>query len=569
MMAASLFERSWRAAAFARHVPLSKLLRRLELDLRRRLRDRMPGLARLSAVTPTRKAVLPSPLFAPRAALAPTRAAAGWRFEFLHLAVEMSGPGIDWQAPGPGAANQLWRMNLHYMEYLEGLDDNACVACVEDWIAANPPERPGVWRDSWNSYALSLRVVVWLQEMARRAPALLENVRLHIESSVASQLLFLEDNLETDLGGNHLIKNIKALLWASACFEGSDAERWRRLGLNLLERELDAQILADGAHYERSPSYHCQVFADLLECRHALGADPLNGALDDALRRMAQATIDFAHPDGGVALFNDAGVRMAYGPGECLGAYARIYGERPSSRRVFAFRDAGYFGLRGDDGAYLLVDCGRIAPDDLPAHGHGDVLSFEWSVAGEQIVVDQGVFEYITSEKRAASRAAMSHNTLCFEGADQADFFGSFRCGRRPNVEVRRWEPCPEGFVLEGAHDGFSYLAGAPRHIRRFEARCSSIDIVDRIEGRTNDATRLNFLLHPDVFATRRDEEIELSRSGLKIAFSSSSPCNLEPAVWWPDMGEERDSTRIVVRVPAGHDEIRTSFRIISGDSRA
>ena len=122
---------------------------------------------------------------------------------------------------------------------------------------------------------------------------------------------------------------------------------------------------------------------------------------------------------------------MAYSPGECLDAFEALFGERPAPRASFAFGAAGYYGWRsGDD--FLVADCGRIGPDDLPAHAHGDILSFEWSLRGERIIVDPGVYEYVAGPRRAASRSAASHNTLCFDGLDQADFFGAFRCGRRP-----------------------------------------------------------------------------------------------------------------------------------------
>ena len=160
---------------------------------------------------------------------------------------------------------------------------------------------------------------------------------------------------------------------------------------------------------------------------------------------MAQVSADLTHPDGGPVLFNDSGLTMAYSPAECLDVYERLYGRRPGTRRSFAFEAAGYYGMRSDE-LYMVADCGRIAPDDLPAHGHGDVLSFELSVAGSRIIVDQGVFEYIAGEKRQRARAAWSHNTLCFEGADQADFFGAFRCGRRPNVMVLTYEALPGRF---------------------------------------------------------------------------------------------------------------------------
>ena len=74
------------------------------------------------------------------------------------------------------------------------------------------------------------------------------------ESSAVAQLHFIERNLETDIGGNHLIKNVKALIWASAFFTGTDASRWRRKGIALLSQELATQILADGMHDRRHRS---------------------------------------------------------------------------------------------------------------------------------------------------------------------------------------------------------------------------------------------------------------------------------------------------------------------------
>jgi hypothetical protein len=137
---------------------------------------------------------------------------------------------------------------------------------------------------------------------------------------------------------------------------------------------------------------------------------------------------------------------------------------------VFAFPDAGYFGMRTQS-SYLVADCGRIAPDDLPAHGHGDVLSFEWSVKGHRIIVDQGVYEYIAGPRRRQSQTAMSHNTLCLEDADQAEFYSSFRRGRRPNVDVKNYNAHAAGFVLEGRmmDSPICRVVAAPRAWRRRE----------------------------------------------------------------------------------------------------
>jgi uncharacterized heparinase superfamily protein len=382
------------------------------------------------------------------------------------------------------------------------------------------------------------------------------------EGSLAGQLRFLEHNLETDLGGNHLIKNIKALIWGASYFTGAEAAHWRTTGVELLQAQLTEQILADGMHYERSPSYHCQVFADLLEIRHALGGDPFGGALDAALDRMAQVTADLAHPDGHVALFNDAGIEMAYRPAACLDVYERLLSRRPAPRQIFALWSAGYFGLRTSD-SYLVLDCGRIAPDDLPAHGHGDVLSFEWSVAGKRIIVDQGVFEYVSGGRRRQSRATANHNTLYFEGSDQADFFGAFRCGRRPNVEVMKYETSWDGFALEGTHDGFSRLHGAPRHVRRFEVRSKRVMIHDCVNGNPVVPASIGFLLEPGVEVDVSGSNALLRQGACRIQMTSTLPIHVEEGVWWPNMGHEKPTRRLRIGLTSDAAKLMTTFQVM------
>ena len=558
----SVRQRMARAFAFSRHIPPTKLARRMELAVRRSVRDRL----RVGTSTPSyavaRSAAPPQPLFEPRSGRLEVMAARK-RFTFLGRTEEVVGSKIDWAIPGPGPEHQLWRMNLHYMEYLEVIPEGMWPGVVTDWIENNPPSRSGAWKDSWNSYAISIRTIVWMQELARRRDRLGSGVVATVESSFVEQLSFLARNLETDLGGNHLIKNMKALIWGSAYFTGEPTRRWYDKGVALLHAALSEQILGDGVHYERSPSYHCQVFADLLECRYVLGHDPFGGALDTALTRMAQAVADLCHPDGSVALLNDAGLTMAHPPGVCLDAYHRLFGARPTAREVFAFGDAGYYGMRAGN-VYLIADCGRIAPDDLVAHGHGDVLSFELSVAGERIIVDQGVFEYVAGRRRQQSRSGANHNTLSFDGADQADFFGSFRCGRRPNVKVLNYQEKPRGFVLEGTHDGFAALRGAPRHVRRFVAGANHVEICDHIDGEATRRASIGFLLHPKVKIETQGAVIRLLRENAAITLTCSCPLVLEDAVWWPDMGCEIPTRRLVSTLAPGERDVISTIEVQS-----
>jgi uncharacterized heparinase superfamily protein len=532
-----------RSFQFARHIPARQVVARLSLAARRRLSlIRPPTLSTLG--DPVLKP--PQPVFPPRTGMV-ERIATGWRFRLVGRTVETA-ETVDWH----GDADQLWRMNLHYMEYLEELDRDTGLSLIRQWIAANPPWQPGYWHDSWNSYALSLRVVVWVQRLAAWGVGADHPDARAINQSLATQIDFLMRNLETDLGGNHLIKNIKALAWASAHFAAPQSDPWRAKAAALLVRELPRQILRDGVHYERSPSYHAQVFADLIEIRAALefGAEAV--LLDTALPRMAEATAMLSHPDGRAALFNDAGLGMAYPPADCLAAFAKVTG-RPIPGRDGAFKlsASGYFGLHAP-GFALIADMGPIGPDSLPAHAHGDIGSIELSISGERFIVDQGVFEYIAGDRRHASRSAHHHNVLAIDGAEPADFYGAFRVGRRPRVTVMQFTGGEDGIQLRGHHDGYVHMPGKPQIERTVEACASSITLTDRIYGKTWLPATSRLLLHPDCTVSVVGDTAIVSRGNLALAIRGSAPLRAEPAVWWPDMGVEIATNRLCLTLPPG-----------------
>ena len=542
--------------AFARHIPPRQLLRRLFLKARRRIECRIqPDLIAARATLRRQAALSPFP---PRPETA-WHSPEGWHFRFLNREISC-GPLIDWQLGGPGDANQLWAMNLHYFEWSEHLSDSAFVEAVEQWIAANPPFAPEANRAGWNAYALSLRCVALLQALARRRH-LLESAWVdRLTQTVASQLIYLEQHLETDIGGNHLIKNILALLWGSCAIVSEDAPRWRRKGLTLLRRAL-TQIMPDGMHVERSPSYHAQVLADLLSIRHALGDDPLGGRLDEAIARAAQVAADLTHPDGGPALFGDAGLGMARSPTECLSATALLLNhKRITPRAFFDLPDGGYVGLRHDNNL-LLVDAGPLGPDALPGHAHGDIGSIEWSVAGERIIVDQGVFEYVAGERRQRSRSAACHNTLAAPGADQGIFFSAFRLGARTKI-ARRSVDFADGIMrLVVAHRGFVGPSGGARHERAIEASADRIIIDDRID-RPLAGAAITFLLAPDIRATKSDGAVDLAGADATCRIETDGEATIEEAMWWPDMGVECPTHRVRIAVPDRR--CRTTLTIVS-----
>jgi uncharacterized heparinase superfamily protein len=548
-----------RQLAFARHIPPGQMARRLQLEFLRRWRVRFRPKHRAVCSDATLRTDAPLPLMPPRGG-ATGLADVGWRFRFLNDERTLPWP-IPWDLPGAPARDQLWKMTLHSMEYLESLPNEDFARLIDDWMERNPPYQPAYWRDAWNSYTTAIRVVVWLQQLALRRASLEASFVQRVAREAGAQIAFLSAHLETDLRGNHLIKNVKALLWGARCLDTVTATVWRRQGERLLGRELEAQILPDGMHYERSPSYHCQVLVDLVECRHVLEDGPLRTRLDHVLERMAAATAALCHPDGLVAQFNDSGLSMAYQPAVCLAAYtAETGGAAPRPDRI-SLEAAGYYGCRTDD-ALLMADCGPIGPDSLVAHGHADMLSFEWSVKKLRMIVDPGVFEYNPGPHRIYARAAASHNTITLDDAEPCAFFGAFRCGRRAHASVRvHGTSADGGMVLEGTHDGFIRLPGRPYPVRRFTVTpdAQSVVIEDRIENGRGQTATARFLFHPDCVLLVEGERARIRRADVEIELIAEAPLRRERANWSPDLGVGVPAERLAVRFSKDH---RTMLRL-------
>ena len=439
--------------------------------------------------------------------------------------------GIEGQADDWAAADKplLWRFTLHYFEWLAdlaalGVDGGAAARrLVDGWLTRF--ERFDAV--AWHPYPLSLRLYSWLsfanflEDGAE--PGFVDRFR----RSLHAQARHLERVWERDVGGNHLIKNLKADIAAALCLPGH-AHRLAP-ALRRLEAEIARQILADGCHYERSPSYHLQVmgdFADLaaLFGRAGLAVPP---ALAGALDAMGPAAEFFRMGSGLLAQFND-GTSEAPPPGTVI----------PPA----ALPEAGYWRLEAG-GAVVVIDCGPCCPDDLPAHAHADTLSFEFSAGSCPLVVNRGTYAYQDARWRNVFRGTASHSTVAIDDGDSAEVYGGFRLGRRP----RRFEVRAEGRHFDGAFDGWARLGlWHRRRLSLEEGRLEGCDIISG-GGMPHRAT-VWFHLHPSVAARPDGRAIRLDLAdGSSWRFTASVAATLEPGRWSPGFHEMVDATSIRV----------------------
>jgi uncharacterized heparinase superfamily protein len=286
---------------------------------------------------------------------------------------------------------------------------------------------------------------------------------------------FVRANLEQDVGGNHLVKNIKALIGAGV-FLGDEAAINR--GRRLLARQQRVQILADGGHFERSPSYHCQVLGDLLDVAALLAAadlPPVPG-LDGAIRAMRGWLGAMMLPDGDIPLFNDC-VRIGAERVQALGPRA------PGRERLQVLEPSGYVVARPSPALHLVADVGPPCPPELPAHAHADCLSFELAIGGHRTLVNSGTSTYEPGPRRQHERSTVAHNTLTVDMQNQTEVWGTFRAARRAVCRVDKAEDTGGQVVIAAGHDGYRRLPGRPRHTRVWRLTGGTVRIRDVVTG--------------------------------------------------------------------------------------
>lgn len=536
-----------RAFNFARHIPVRQIVRRLQLAGKRTLADNFwPAPSQ-----PRPYERLPGTLLkpAPRHSHGTLeRCPDGWCASFLGDTVDMKDT-VAWFVPTDDKHVRLWRMNLHYFEYLRDLAVDDALALIADWIIRVRPRNKRSSFAGWTPYAISLRLSSWLDWWSVNADKISDAAFTDtFAASICEQADYLLANIETDVGGNHLIKNVRALWECSAVFADERSARWRAAADRLLQRELPVQVLMDGLHFERSPSYHAQVFSDLLAICALRPRDAWTETLEERLDKMGRTLQLLTHPDMKIAQFGDSGLSMAIGVPEILEAWAQAR-MRPIARcsGVFALPEGGYYGARSG-GDYLIVKMGPLGANALMAHAHGDWGSFEWSLNAQRVIVDQGVFEYFDGDRRRASRSTASHNTASLDNVEQADFFGGFRCGVRPNPLPPHFCETPDGFTLEGELSPSRHPRGA-RQRRRISLSGRSLRIEDEaLDGHGMISARL--LLHPSIQteAAGRNRFLLRCADGLRLfATAELGEMRMEPAVWWPDMGREESTRRLVI----------------------
>lgn len=458
------------------------------------------------------------------------------RFLFLGQKVEFS-EGLGWNDP---RFSQLWRYHLHYFHYV--IDIVILANCrtrerawsgfrqlVDDWIGNNRR----IEGDGWHPYTISLRAVNWIEGLRFFDKELKDDPDFEnrVSRSLLRQAEILHRDREFDVRGNHLIENLRALVWLGLFLDCGKAKSWFCAAMRKLEEEVAEQVLADGGHFERSPGYHLVVMKDLLEIglllyRNEQAVPPW---LKNAIWRMSEHLRLMITPTGRVPLLKDTALdaapnasdvgivaavfldapelRLAGAIGDC----ARLWLEAKECEKVFdaptgalpdgaqLAEESGLFVARDNGANHMLVlDVGRVCPSYLPAHGHADMFSFELFVDGEPVIVDSGVYEYTAGPWRDYFRSTRAHNTLELAGGNQSEVWSSFRVARRAHVQAVETGSSAGVEWCRARHDGYRRLSGAGDHVRCFLwVKPDLWIVIDEVVGARGVAYENHLHFHP------------------------------------------------------------------------
>lgn len=420
------------------------------------------------------------------------------RFEFLNHREDIG--AINWDRR---YVDRLWTYNLHYFDYAVDLAwafrltreqryVGVFESLVSTWIDKTEPGEG----DAWDPYPISLRTVNWIYALLLLEDSVSPGLRGRVAVSLFQQLHFLERRIEWHLLGNHVIKNLKALFIGGLFFEADPAHDWRTKAAHQLWEQVKEQVYPDGGHFERSPMYHGIVLCDLVEIIQLMRSqnEKVPVEIEDRTRQMLPAMALLTRQDKSLRLLNDSarGVSPSY---QYLEKLCSCVFSPPASPVVseWSLPETGYYGYRDTKRrSDLIISCREPSPGYQPGHSHCDILSYEWDVRGEPVIVDSGLHGYDGDPFREYVRSTRAHNTVSVFGKNQSEAWATFRFGRRAK-EVRGSSRFSGGvYIFEGSYRPYHDLNSV--HRRSISLQGDELTIVDVVEK--NDATLVESFLH-------------------------------------------------------------------------
>ena len=356
--------------------------------------------------------------------------------------------------------------------------------------------------------------------------------------------------------GDARIAAAAGLAVAGLYFRGG--RRWTRRAYDLLGREVERQILADGNHISRNPAalYRSLRALTLLRAHLIAEQKDVPALVQNAIDRMAPMLRFLCHGDGRLALFHGAAEEDGRTIKSVL-ALSAIQAKPPASAPY-----GGFERLAAERTLVLIDSAGSRPPRPFDREARAASLAFEMSVGKQRLVVNCGSYGGHDDAWRTASWATAAHSTLVIGDRNGEAISG----GGRVDGGVLHGEE-EEGHWLEARNESYAGIFGLVHH-RRFHLANDGQELIgeDRLSRAPHAAPpprgrkpaspadvpfALRFHLHPAVQASLvagGSEILMRLPDGIGWTFAAASASlSLEESIYMGRTGETRRTEQIVV----------------------
>lgn len=383
---------------------------------------------------------------------------------------------IDWDFSGYG---RLWTYNLNYFDFLlqKDISKEDGIILIDDFIGTIEKNSTGI-----EPYPFSLRIMNWIKFIVHHQinPDKYKNI-------LWAQVQLLKKQKEYHLLGNHLLENGFALLYGAYFFNDSGVYNQAK---KILIKELNEQILEDGAHFELSPMYHSLMTFRVMDCYNLVLCNNLfDQELKSFFKEKAELMLSFlqkiSYQNGDIPLMNDSANGIAPSNEELFsyaGSLDLLVHETKLSR-------SGYRKLTNDI-FDLCFDVGEVGPRYQPGHAHADTLSFELYIHNRPVIVDTGTSTYEVNEIRFYERSTDAHNTVSINGENSSQVWSGHRVGKRAVTKITK---DTDSYVI-ASHNGYFKRYGI-KHRRCIRLNETEVFIEDNV---TKGEGIANFHFHPN-----------------------------------------------------------------------
>lgn len=374
-----------------------------------------------------------------------------------------------------------------------------------------------------SSLEVAFRTLSWLwaRELFSTSGNFTKALDRDLIAAVTRNCNFIEHNLSTYFSRNtHLLGEAAALFFVGVLFsQFEDAEKWKTLGWDIIQKEAEHQVLLDGGYFEQATYYHVYALDLLLHTRIMAERNgfPIPKQFEQIIIRMLDYLAALNNPGPVVRFGDDDGGRLfdpqrnrrehladplsvgavlfqradwkALSNGlteetiwlfgaDAIGRFEAIETNyrQPSSR---ALTGSGLY-LMVDEKLRLAVDAGPFGAGNF-GHAHADSLSVTLAIEGHEYVCDRGTFNY-SGPGRDFFRSTAAHNTMRIDDSDQAATVTPFKWQNVPEVRVDHWSSGAHFDFLVARHSGYERLGVTHRRMILF-VKPKFWTVIDLVDG--------------------------------------------------------------------------------------